>query len=50
MLLVPEGEIITELRDGGTVTLPARHSYQVASGAEAHRSKSPTGARLFIVD
>jgi len=25
-------------------------SYQVADGAEAHRSTAPKGARLFIVD
>lgn len=50
VLLVLEGEIITELRDGRVVTLGAGHSYQVASGPNAHLSKSPTGARLFIVD
>ena len=30
--------------------LKAGMSYQVADNAEAHRSYSETGARLFIVD
>jgi hypothetical protein len=40
----------TELEDGRSVTLTAGTSYQVADGAEAHRSSTQTGARLFIVD
>ena len=50
VLLVLEGEIITELGDGRRVVLPAGTSYQVADGAQPHRSSSPRGARLFIVD
>jgi quercetin dioxygenase-like cupin family protein len=50
VLLVLEGELETELRDGRTVTLSAGMSYQVASGASSHRSRSARGARLFIVD
>jgi quercetin dioxygenase-like cupin family protein len=50
VLLVLEGELITELRDGERVVLTAGMSYQVADGASAHRSASPMGARLFIVD
>lgn len=50
VLLVLEGELITELADGRRFTLRAGMSYQVADGASSHRSISPTGARLFIVD
>jgi len=51
VLLVLDGELITELRDGRTFVLPAGTSYQVADGAAgAHRSICPQGARLFIVD
>lgn len=50
ILLVLEGELITELADGRRLTLEAGQSYQVADGAEAHRSTTKTGAKLFIVD
>ena len=50
VLLVLEGELVTELRDGRTFVLPAGTSYQVADGASSHRSVSPKGARLFVVD
>ena len=50
ILLCLEGELHTELRDGRTVRLGPGMSYEVADGAEPHRSASPTGARLFIVD
>lgn len=50
VLLVLEGELLTELDDGRTFTLRAGMSYQVADGAEAHRSSTTGGARLFIVD
>lgn len=50
VLLVLEGELETELADGRRFTLRAGHSYQVADGAEAHRSRTAAGARLFIVD
>lgn len=50
VLLVLEGELITELADGSRHVLAAGTSYQVADGASAHRSSSPRGARLFIVD
>ena len=49
-LLVLEGVLETELADGRKVTLTAGTSYQVADGAEPHRSSTATGARLFIVD
>lgn len=50
VLLVLEGELITELRDGRVVALRPGQSYQVGDGDEAHRSRSPAGARLFVVD
>ncbi|MGE5498182.1 MAG: DHCW motif cupin fold protein, partial [Syntrophothermus sp.] len=45
-----EGELITELADGRKFTLMPGMSYQVADNAEAHRSFTQTGAKLFIVD
>jgi len=47
---VLEGELVTELADGRVFTLKPGTSYQVADGAEPHRSETATGARLFIVD
>lgn len=50
ILLCLEGELHTELEDGRIFTLKAGMSYQVADNAEPHRSTSPNGAKLFIVD
>lgn len=50
ILLCLEGEMETELDDGRRFTLTVGMSYQVADNAEAHRSSTPNGARLFIVD
>lgn len=50
ILLCLDGELLTELEDGRQFTLRAGMSYQVADDAEAHRSSTQTGARLFIVD
>jgi hypothetical protein len=50
ILLCLEGELITELQDGRKFTLTPGTSYQVADNAEAHRSITTTGAKLFIVD
>ncbi|HCS40910.1 MAG TPA: hypothetical protein DIW44_15185 [Anaerolineaceae bacterium] len=50
ILLCLEGELHTELEDGRTFVLTPGMSYQVADGAEAHRSSTATGAKLFIVD
>ena len=44
------GELRTELEDGRTFDLKPGMSYQVADHAEAHRSSTVTGAKLFIVD
>ncbi len=50
ILLCLDGELHTELDDGRTFTLTPGTSYQVADNAEAHRSSTVAGARLFIVD
>lgn len=50
ILLCLEGQLETELEDGRTFMLTAGMSYQVADNAEAHRSSTAMGARLFIVD
>jgi hypothetical protein len=50
ILLVLDGELTTELADGRIFMMTRGVSYQVADGAEPHRSFTAAGARLFIVD
>lgn len=50
VLLCLKGELQTELEDGRQFTLTPGISYQVADGAEPHRSSTTSGAVLFIVD
>ncbi|MCA3612366.1 MAG: DHCW motif cupin fold protein [Methylobacterium sp.] len=50
VLLCLVGELETTLADGRQYVLKPGMSYQVADGAEPHRSRSPKGATLFIVD
>ena len=51
VLLVLEGELETELKDGRRFTLKPGMSYQVSDfGDSPHRSSTQTGAKLFIVD
>ena len=50
ILFCIEGELDTELADGRRFVLKPGMSYQVADGAEPHRSRTAKGARLFIVD
>ncbi|MCA3263942.1 MAG: DHCW motif cupin fold protein [Telmatospirillum sp.] len=50
VLLVLAGELETELADGRVFKMGPGVSYQVADGAEAHRSRTRDGATLFIVD
>jgi len=50
ILFCLEGELHTELQDGRRYVLLPGMSYQVADGAEAHRSSTAVGARLFVVD
>ncbi len=50
ILFCISGELTTELDDGRVYTLKPGMSYQVADNAEAHRSSTAVGAKLFIVD
>jgi hypothetical protein len=50
ILLCLAGRLDTELADGRTFVLTPGTSYQVADGAEPHRSSTDEGATLFIVD
>lgn len=50
VLLCLQGELVTTLEDGRAFTLRPGMSYQVADGAEAHRSHTDIGATLFVVD
>lgn len=50
ILLVLEGELVTELQDGRRFTMAPGSSYQVADGESPHRSRTEGGATLFIVD
>jgi hypothetical protein len=50
VILCVEGELHTELADGRTVVLKPGMSYLVADEVAPHRSSTPTGAKLFIVD
>ena len=50
VLLILEGELVTELQNGEAHILRAGMSYQVADNAVPHRSRTTTGAKLFVVD
>lgn len=50
ILLCLDGQLDTELEDGRHFRLTAGMSYQVGDNAEAHRSSTAVGAKLFIVD
>lgn len=50
VLLVLEGELVTELDDGREFVLTQGMSYQVADDINPHRSHTKNGAKLFIVD
>jgi hypothetical protein len=50
VLLVLDGELVTELSDGRKFLLKPGMSYQVADNTHPHRSSTVTGAKLFIVD
>ncbi len=50
VLLVLEGELTTELKDGRAFVLRAGDSYHTESGTFPHRSVTARGAKLFIVD
>ena len=50
IILCIEGELNTELADGRKFTLTPGMSYHVADNAEAHKSSTISGAKLFVVD
>ncbi|WP_114764600.1 DHCW motif cupin fold protein [Vibrio rhodolitus] len=50
ILFCLSGELTTELDDGRVFVLKPGMSYQVADNAEAHRSSTRIGAKLFVVD
>ena len=50
VLLCLQGGLDIELADGKRLRLEAGQSYHVGDGDPPHRSSTPTGARLFIVD
>jgi len=50
ILFCLEGELRTELADGRVFVLKPGMSYEVADGAEPHRSSTDVGAKLFVVD
>ena len=51
VILVVEGEMTAELKDGRTFILTAGMSYLASDdAANPHRSRTETGCRLFIVD
>ncbi|GEM_PF-103695 len=50
ILFCVQGQLDTELIDGRRFVLLPGMSYQVADHAEAHRSSTQVGAKLFIVD
>ncbi len=50
IILCIEGKFITELKDGTSFILRSGMSYVVADNTAPHRSRTETGAKLFIVD
>lgn len=50
VLLCLEGSLEVTVRDGPVFVLGPGDSYHVGDGDPPHRSYSPEGARLFIVD
>lgn len=50
VLYVLEGELLTELKDRSVHILKPGMSYQVSDDVAPHRSRTETGAKLFIVD
>ncbi len=50
VLLCLDGELETTVKDGNTFTLKPGMSYHVGDGDPPHRSRTSSGAKLFIVD
>jgi len=49
-ILCLQGELETELTDGRRFTLTPGLGYQVGDGTAPHRSRTRTGARLYVID
>jgi quercetin dioxygenase-like cupin family protein len=50
ILLILEGELVSETEDGKENILKPGMSYQVADEVMPHRSHTETGVKMFIVD
>ncbi len=50
IILVLEGELVSEQRDGSVARLRPGMGYHVADDTVPHRSSTEAGAKLFIVD
>ena len=50
VILVLEGELTSEIKNGSKSILSAGMSYQVSDDIAPHRSSTEKGAKLFIVD
>jgi quercetin dioxygenase-like cupin family protein len=50
VVLVLDGEIVSELADGTPHVMTPGFSYEVSDDVAPHRSSSRNGARVFIVD
>jgi hypothetical protein len=50
VILLLEGDLTTELKDGRVFSMKPGMSYHVADGESPHRSRTDMGAKLFIVD
>jgi len=50
LLFVLEGQLITQLDNGEKFEMTKGMSYQVSDELSSHKSFSPTGAKLLIVD
>jgi hypothetical protein len=50
VVLILEGELVTELADGTTFTQGPGMGIHVGDGQTPHRSSTRTGARVFVVD
>ena len=50
VVLVLEGELVTELTDGTTVVQGPGQGIHVGDGQTPHRSSTSTGAKVFVVD
>jgi quercetin dioxygenase-like cupin family protein len=50
IIFCTEGEMETELQDGGKFILQKGMTYYVGDDSSSHRSASVNGCKLFIVD